>query len=75
MLDSAKLKRLARELRNVNGIERTPSQVDSWIRESFKHPERFLNRVLDDPELISGMAGRMRNPLIDDAPGSDTWSD
>lgn len=73
MIERSLLLRLTRELRNANGIERTPSQVEKWVGEHAKRPATFVKNVLADPDAILTMAERMRIPYIENAPPSSEW--
>jgi len=71
MIDEVLLKRLTRELRAANGIERTPSQVAAWLDSNSNRPNSFIRRVMDDPDLLLDLANRMRIPYLDKAPNVD----
>lgn len=73
MIERSLLLRLTRELRNANGIERTPSQVEKWVSEHAKRPATFVKNVLGDADAILTMAERMRIPYIENAPPSSDW--
>lgn len=73
MIERSLLLRLTRELRNANGIERTPSQVEKWVTENAKRPATFVKNVLGDADAILTMAERMRIPYIENAPPSSDW--
>lgn len=73
MIDPKLLQRLTRELRNANGIERTPKQVEKWVTENSKRPATFVSKVLQDHDAILTMAERMRIPYIENAPPSSEW--
>ena len=57
VIERSLLLQLTRELRNANGIERTPAQVEKWLNEN----------------AIMTMANRMRIPYIENAPPSSDW--
>lgn len=73
MIERSLLLRLTRELRNANGIERTPAQVEKWVSEHAKRPATFVKNVLSDADSILTMAERMRIPYIENAPPSSDW--
>lgn len=73
VIERSLLLRLTRELRNANGIERTPSQVEKWVGEHAKRPATFVKNVLADADAILTMAERMRIPYIENAPPSSDW--
>jgi hypothetical protein len=65
--------KLTRELRNANGIERTPDQVKQWLDENVKRPNTFIKKLMDDPDSLLQLAEQMRSPYIDNAPPSSEW--
>lgn len=74
MIDQKKLQALTRELRNVNGIERTPDQVEKWLSDNnVRRPNSFIKKVMDDPDSLQQLAEKMRSPYIDNAPPSSEW--
>ena len=73
VIERSLLLRLTRELRNANGIERTPAQVEKWLNENAKRPGTFVKNVLGDADAIMTMANRMRIPYIENAPPSSDW--
>jgi hypothetical protein len=67
---------LTREVRNAIGIERTPSQVRTWLQANVKLvSDRFIRKILDDREALLVVANKMRIPYVDDAPPSSEWGD
>lgn len=74
MIEWKQIQTLARELRNANGIERTPEQVQKWLTENnVRRPNSFIKKVMDDPDSLLQLAEKMRSPYIDNAPPSSEW--
>lgn len=74
MIDQKRLQALTRELRNVNGIERTPEQVQKWLADNnVRRPNSFIKKLMDDPDSLMQLAEKMRSPYIDNAPPSSEW--
>ena len=65
--------KLTRELRNANGIERTPDQVKKWLDENVKRPNTFIKKLMDDPDSLLQLAEQLRSSYIDNAPPSSEW--
>ena len=74
MIDQKKIQALTRELRNVNGIERTPEQVQKWLADNnVRRQNTFIKKLMDDPDSLMQLAEKMRSPYIDNAPPSSEW--
>lgn len=76
MISDVLLKALAREVRQAVGIERTPSQVASWLMANVQKPsDRFVQKLIDDRDALLSVANNMRIKVIEDAPPSSEWID
>jgi hypothetical protein len=74
VIDQKKIQALTRELRNVNGIERTPEQVQKWLADNnVRRQNTFIKKLMDDPDSLMQLAEKMRSPYIDNAPPSSEW--
>lgn len=73
MVEQTLLQKLAREVRDAAGIERTPSQIYEWLTQNTKRARSFALKVLDDPDLVQSFANRMRIPYLENAPPSSEW--
>lgn len=59
------LQAIAREVRAINGIERTPHQVYEWLKGNVRHPNSFAAKVLFDPDRLQTMAEQMKIPYYE----------
>lgn len=74
MIERTLVQKLTRELRNANGIERTPDQVQKWLTDNaVRRPNSFIKKLMDDPDSLLQLAEKMRSPYIDNAPPSSEW--
>lgn len=74
MIEWTLVQKLTRELRNANGIERTPEQVQKWLADNnVRRPNTFIKKLMDDPDSLLQLAEQMRSPYIDNAPPSSEW--
>lgn len=65
MINLKTLQAIAREVRAINGIERTPEQIYKWLKANVRHPNSFAAKVLFDPEGLENMAERMKIPYYE----------
>ena len=74
MIEWTLVQKLTRELRNANGIERTPEQVQKWWADNnVRRPNKKIKKLMDDPDSLLQLAEQMRSPYIDNAPPSSEW--
>ena len=75
MVDPALIRQLAREVRNCEGIERTPDQIAAAIKKRFRMPEDSMRRILANRDTIAAFAFSLRYPWQDGLPSSTDLMD
>lgn len=67
------LKAIAREARQLVGIERTPKQIETWCQVNLVYPEKTLREALKHRNIMETLAHQMRIAYLDKSPPSSEW--
>lgn len=70
MIHYRDLRRVAREVRNAIGIERTPDQIENFLHANSRSPQRVVRAALADSDVMLDLANKMRIPYLEKAPPS-----
>ena len=73
MIEWKQLQRLAMEVRQAIGIERTPHQIQEWLHNNVRRPQNLIRAAFSEPDVLLDLANRMRIPYLDNSPPSAEW--
>jgi len=73
MIEWKQLQRLAMEVRQAIGIERTPQQLREWLQANVRRPENLIRAAFSEQDILLDLANRLRIPYLDNSPSSAEW--
>lgn len=74
-MDARLLRSLTREVRNAQGIERTPTQIATVMRKKYQFPDDAARKILASADLTQQFAFSLRYSWQDGLPSSTELMD